>query len=96
MNLKRILLGLVAAVVGGTILVWIADFTVFHYRAWQNRAPYGTVTVNEYYAVQEKNNRVEYIYKSTGQQNCANALFPHSGFAPCWYARRHTERPVPI
>lgn len=77
-------------------IVWVTDYAVFHYRVWQNRAPFGSVLVNEYYTIQEKNNRTEYVYKSTDQQTCVNALLPHAGFPVCWYVRRHSEKPVAI
>lgn len=78
------------------VIAWTADFCVFEYRVFRNRNAYGSVTVYEYYAIGEKNERTEYVYKSTEQQVCANALFPRAGFPPCWYARRHTEKQVRI
>ena len=76
--------------------IWAIDFGVFKYRVLRNHSPYGSVTVYEYYAIGEKNQRTEYVYKSTEQQTCANALFPRVEFPPCWYARRHTEKQVKI
>lgn len=81
-------------VAGG--LAWLVDFGVFEYRVARNDNPYGSVTVYEYYAIGEKNQRTEYVYNATEQQTCANAFFPHSGLPTCWYARRHTEKQVKI
>lgn len=77
-------------------MAWLADFAIFEYRVRKNRNPYGSVTVHEYYAIGEKNQRTEYMYKSTEQQTCSNSLFPRSGSQPCWYARKHTEKQVSI
>lgn len=76
--------------------IWLIDFGAFKYRVLRNSGSYGSVTVHEYYAIGEKNQRTEYVYKSTEQQICANALFPRAGLPPCWYARRHTEKQVEI
>lgn len=77
-------------------VAWAVDFGVFEYRVARNHNPYGDVTVYEYYAIGEKNQRTEYVYKATEQQPCVNSFFPHSGLPPCWYARRHTEKQVKI
>jgi len=52
--------------------------------------------VRSYYAVQEKNNRTEYIFNGVADQTCVRALFPHLGNVPCWYLRRHPEKQITI
>ena len=94
--MKRIFFLLVISVCTAALLAFPFDYLIFRYRVARNIDPFGIVTVQVYYAIQEKNSRTEYMYKSTEQQACAHSLFPHSGFPPCWYARRHTERAVPI
>jgi len=94
--MKRIIFSLVIAVCASAILAFAADLCAFRYRLFRNRNPFGNVTVQVYYAIQEKNSRTEYVYKSTDQQTCTNSLFPHAGFPPCWYARRHNEKSVPV
>lgn len=78
------------------VIPWLVDFGVFEYRVARDRSPYGSVTVYEYYAIGEKNQRTEYVYKATEQQPCVNSLFRHVGLPPCWYARRHTEKAIPV
>ena len=87
---------IVVAVFCLVAVVWLIDLGSFRYRVFRNRNPYGGATVYEYYAIGEKNQRTEYVYKSTERETCANALFPRAGFPPCWYARRHTEKQVKI
>jgi hypothetical protein len=94
--MKRIFFRLMIAICASAIFAFATDLCVFRYRVFRHSNPFGSVTVQVYYAIQEKNSRTEYIYKSTDQQTCANSLFPHSGFQPCWYARRHTEKSVPV
>ena len=94
--MKKIVIRMLAAIAAAALIVYTADFAVLRYRVWRNLAPYDTVTVRYYYQVEEKNNRTEYAFASAQPQTCVHALFPHQGLAPCWYARRHTERPIKI
>lgn len=81
----------VAAVGGATLIAYIADFAVFQYRVSSNRQPYGQITVSSYDAVPQKNGKTEFIFNPPEPQTCVHAMFPHSGFVPCWYLQRHTE-----
>ena len=92
--MKKIVVRVLAGIAAAGLIVYIADYAVLRYRIGRNLGPYGTVTVRYYYQVQEKNNRTEYAFASAQPQNCVNALFPHQGFAPCWYARRSPVRTV--
>ena len=94
--MKRIIMSALTGLCALAVLSVAGDYLIFKYRVLRKASPYATVTVQEYYEIQEKNNRTEYVYKDTQENTCANALFPHSGYAPCWYARRHTERAVRI
>jgi len=94
--MKWIILRLVVVFCATTLFTFSADYLIFRYRVSRKINAFGSVTVQVYYAIEEKNSRTEYMYKSTEQQTCAHSLFPHSGFPPCWYARRHTEKSLPI
>ena len=67
-----------------------ADYAVFRLRG----RPAGTVTVRRYYAIQEKANRVEYVFDKEENRTCARTLFPQPGLPPCWYLSRHAEQRV--
>ena len=80
-------------VIGGALLlalIYAGDWAVWHARG----KPTGTVLVRRYYAIQEKANRVEYIFDKKENQACARSWFPHLGLTPCWYLSRHAERRV--
>jgi len=94
--MKRTIFLCVIGVCLSASVAFAVDFFVFRYRLFHHNHPFGSVTVQVYYAIQEKNGRTEYVYKSAEQQACASSLFAHSGFPPCWYARRHIEKAVPI
>jgi len=94
--MKRIVFKLVIALLGAAGLFYIADYAVLRYRIARNRAAYGSVTVNVYYAVPQKNGKMEYDFQSSQAESCVNSVFPHAGYAPCWYLRRHSDQPVQL
>jgi hypothetical protein len=72
-------------------LVYAGDYAGLWFRIHTNRQPFGSVKVERYYAVPEKNNRTEFMLLEPQNEVCVHSLLPHLGFAPCWYAERHTE-----
>ena len=94
--MKRVafkMLGGLVVVVGA---VYLGDYAVLRYRIFRNHAPYGSVTVNAYYAVPQKTGKTEYDFDSTQQETCVNSLFPHMAYAPCWYLRKHTDKQIQL
>jgi hypothetical protein len=77
-------------------LLYAADYLMWRYKLATGRGPYGTVTVQFHYAIQEKNGKTEYEYQPPQPDICVNALFPHGGYSPCWYQRKHPEREIRI
>jgi hypothetical protein len=77
------------------VLAYAGDYMVLRLRIGRNSG-YDSVPVRQYYAIQEKNSRTEYIFGSTQNQTCVNSLFGHRGLFPCWYLRRHPEQQVKI
>ena len=82
------------AATGG--LTYAMDFGLFRLRVARNRNPYGSVVVNHYYAVAQKNGKTQLIFDPPAPVTCVNALFTHSGLQPCWYLRRHTDQRTDI
>ena len=77
------------------LITYVGDYLVLRVRIARNSG-YDTVTVRQYYAINEKNNKTEYVFGSTQDEPCVNSLFSHQGLQPCWYLRRHPERQVKI
>ena len=94
-TMKKIIGLGVLVLVSAVALVYAADYVVLRVRA-QTSAAYGSVQVRQYYAIQEKNGRTEYVFGSMQNQTCVNSLFSHHGLQPCWYLRRHPEQRVQI
>jgi len=75
-------------------IVYAADDLSVRYRIPRGRQPFGSVTVERYDAISEKNNKTEFVYEDPVVQTCLHSLFPHLGYAPCWYLSRHREQRV--
>jgi hypothetical protein len=90
--LRRIFLGVILALLGTVLLAYGIDWAIFRIRVSSNRNPYGSVVVNHYYAVLQKNGKTQFIFDPPQPETCVNALFPHSGMQPCWYLTRHPEQ----
>lgn len=70
-------------------VLYAGDYARVRYRMAKGRNALGTVQISRYYAIAQKNNRVEYDYGDSMNQDCVNSLFPHLGDSPCWYLNRH-------
>ena len=68
--------------------LYIGDYVSIRYRLAKNRAPFGVVTVQRYYAVPQKNRKTEFYFDQPETQSCVHSLFPHFGYSPCWYLNR--------
>jgi hypothetical protein len=82
----------ISVLVGAAALIFGADYTLFRIRVATNRNAYGSVTVNHYYAILQKNGKTNFVFDPPGPQTCVNTLFPHAGFLPCWYLSRHPDQ----
>jgi hypothetical protein len=95
-RLRRIFVAVIVIVAGTAVVTYGVDYAVFRIRAATNRSAYGSVTVKHYYAVLQKSGKTEFIFDPSQAQTCVNALFPHSGWLPCWYLSRHPEQRTDI
>ncbi len=77
-------------------LLYFADYGVLRLRAATNRNAYGTVSVDKYYAIRQKNGKTELDFAGTENQTCVRSLLPHMGYQPCWYLTKHTEQQINI
>jgi hypothetical protein len=60
--------------------------------------PLGTVQVQPFYAIHQKNGKTEFDYSSLPPetQTCVASLLPHFGNNPCWYVTKHKTRKIEI
>jgi len=74
--------------------VYASDDLFVRYRMAHRPARDPLDTVTTYTATELKNRRLVIFYDDPHPEVCVRALFPHLGYAPCWYVRRHTVRLV--
>jgi hypothetical protein len=77
-------------VLGVLLLLYLADGIVLHFRS----NPVGSIVVERYDAIPEKNGKTEFAFEPPTTQPCVHALFPHSGNPPCWYLSRHAVQRI--
>jgi hypothetical protein len=74
--------------------IYMGEDVSVRYRIPRSREPLGKVTVRRYGAIPQKAGKTEFIYEEPLVETCVHALFPHMGFAPCWYLQRQGEQRV--
>ena len=77
-------------------LAYVADYGVIRYRVATQRSPFGEAVLQPYYAIHQKNGKIEFQFQDPQTMPCVNALFPRFGMSPCWYARRHPQKQIDI
>jgi hypothetical protein len=79
----------------GAILVSTALYLGDYVVAKNN--PLGSVQVQPFYAIHQKNGRTEFDYNVPPEtQSCVASVLPHLGNNPCWYVTKHKTRKIEI
>ena len=87
--MKRVLIAILLLAAA----LYICDYASIRYRLSKNHSPLGTVQIQRYYAVREKDRKTEFMFAEPETQTCVHSLFPHLGYRPCWYVgRRNVKR----
>jgi hypothetical protein len=95
-RLRRIFVRTTLATLAAALLAFGLDYAVFRIRVAASWSPYGSVIVNHYTAVLQKNGKTLLTFDPPQPWTCVNALFPHAGFLPCWYLSRHPDQRTDI
>ena len=75
------------------VVVYLGDYLAVRFPGSRN--PYGSVTVQPYYAIRLKSKKTEFDFDVSPETKvCVHSLFPHMGDPPCWYASRHTQERI--
>ena len=88
--LKRIAT-LVVAIVA---VYYMLELISVKYRIPASREPLSTVEITKLYAILQKDGKTSYEAGEPETQTCVNSIFPHLGYSPCWYVRRHRIQQV--
>lgn len=75
-------------------VVYLADGLSLRLHIPRSRQTLGTVTVQRYDAIAEKNGKTEFAFEDPVVQPCVHSLFPQMGYTPCWYLSRHSEQRI--
>jgi len=87
-ELRRVLLAVIGAVAALILLaavLYVGDAVVLHRRLAGGG---GRETLTVYVGTRLKSGKIEIFTDRPQSEVCAQALFPHFGYRPCWYARR--------
>lgn len=95
LKLQRILIALAVLLAG----VYVYDYLSVRHRMAANKQgdPFDVVTYPHLLAIPQKGNRVEYALDAQSpmmSEPCVHSLFPHYGYAPCWYVNRKVQTPT--
>jgi hypothetical protein len=84
----------IAAILALAIL-YAGDYVLARHRmnAPQHANELGSVEIVPMYEIPHKDGKEEIILGETTQQSCIHSLFPHFGYAPCWYLKRNQPKP---
>jgi len=85
---RRAVLAIVAALVALVVLstlLYIGDAIVLRQRLAGGG---GRETLTVYLGTRLKSGKIEIFTDRPQREVCAQALFPHFGYRPCWYVRR--------
>lgn len=93
--LKRLILALVLVLA----ILYGYDFASVHARMSAKKPgdPIATVTYPHLLAIPQKGNKVDYELDAQSPmvtETCVQSLFPHYGYPPCWYVKRHAKLPT--
>jgi len=72
--------------------VYVGDDLALHYRMASRGAAAATGTVTVLYGTPLKNGQVSIFWNQPQTETCVRSIFPHLGYPPCWYAKRHATR----
>jgi hypothetical protein len=94
---KRILLAAVSIL----LLIYAGDYLSVRVRMIHPKPadPLESITTPRILAIPEKNGKVEYETDVQNPQQtvtCVHSLFPHFGYAPCWYIKPKLSQPIPM
>jgi hypothetical protein len=71
--------------------IYLGDYAV------AKSKPLGSVQVKPYYAIHQKNGKVEYDYSPPPEtETCVASVLPHLGSNPCWYVTKHKSKKIEI
>jgi hypothetical protein len=75
-------------------VLYAADYASVRLRIPPGRNPFAVVTVQRSYSVMKKDGKPDFYFDPPQNQTCVRSLFPHLGYEPCWYLRKHPNQQI--
>ncbi|MGB8682190.1 MAG: hypothetical protein WCD12_04845 [Candidatus Binatus sp.] len=89
-DLKRLLQRIGVAAVALLIIWYVGDYISLRMR----RAPTSVVQITRFYAIPQKDGKTSFEPGEAATETCVNSMFPHMGYRPCWYVKRHRNQQI--
>ena len=88
--MKRILKLALAVLAAATAVLYGFDYVSAKYAIPNHRQVFDDVRVDQLYTAPNIYGEIEWSRGDPVLETCVNSLFPHFGYNPCWYVKRHT------
>ena len=75
-------------------ILYAGDYALFQHKMSEKGGADALGSVTSYYGTALKDGKMEIFTDQPQVETCAHALFPHSGYRPCWYASRNNVKPI--
>jgi hypothetical protein len=95
-NFKRWLGRVILVLLVLLALVYAGDYCALRYKIPSGRPQFAQITVNDLYVIHVKGGKTQFEPGDQETDTCVNSLFPHMGYSPCWYLRKHTDKLINI
>jgi hypothetical protein len=83
--------------VGVLAVAYSGDYVVIKIRAAKSPSEaFSVITYRPTMAIPHKDGRQEFAFGDPTTETCANSLFPHFGYRPCWYVRSQVRETIPM
>ncbi len=92
--IKRFVQRAFIIVVLSSATLYACDYLLLRFRIATNRTPFGTVKIQPYYAVPQKDGKTQFLFDDPEDETCVHSLFPHAGDDPCWYLSGKKEERI--
>jgi hypothetical protein len=89
-NVTPLLSRIATVLVVLVIVLYFGDYIVVRLRG----EPLETVQINKFYAVPQKDGKTSFEPGEPETQTCIDSIFPHLGYNPCWYVKRHKTQQI--
>lgn len=93
-GMHRIFAGTLASAILALGALYLIDYMALRYRIARDGLGAATATVTILYGTPLKNGEVSIFWDQPQAETCVRSIFPHLGYLPCWYVKRHATKMI--